>query len=190
MCPFHNWTYANDGALVGVPRERDFGPVDKSCMGLIELPAVERNGMLWVHPKPDGELDVAPLLGGLEDELADWNVGSFVYLGETVIEGDLNWKLANDTFGETYHFQRLHKKTLGRIFYGDALAYETSAAIIASSSRPAASIGCATCPSPSGRRTTRRTSSTICSPTSSSTFPGSSSCSSRSIRRRATPAGH
>ena len=125
MCPFHNWTYANDGALVGVPRERDFGPVDKSCTGLIELPAVEHHGMLWVHPKPDGELDVTALLGDLEEELANWNSGSFVRLGETVIERDLNWKLANDTFGETYHFQRLHKETLGQLFYGDALAYET-----------------------------------------------------------------
>ena len=125
MCPFHNWTYGNDGALVGVPRERDFGPVDKSCMGLIELPAVEQDGMLWVHPKPEGELDLASLLGGLTEELASWNAGAYVYLGETAIEGDLNWKLANDTFGETYHFQRLHKKTLGQIFLGDALAYQT-----------------------------------------------------------------
>ena len=125
MCPFHNWTYANDGRLVGVPRERDFGPVDKSCTGLIELPAVEHNGMLWVHPKPDGELDVPTLLGDLDEELANWNAGNYVYLGETVIEGNLNWKLANDTFGETYHFQRLHKETLGQLFYGDALAYET-----------------------------------------------------------------
>ena len=44
MCPFHNWTYANDGTLVGVPREADFGSVDKSCHGLIELPAQERHG--------------------------------------------------------------------------------------------------------------------------------------------------
>ncbi|MCY3794998.1 MAG: aromatic ring-hydroxylating dioxygenase subunit alpha [Gammaproteobacteria bacterium] len=125
MCPFHNWTYANDGTLVGVPRERDFGPVEKSCMGLVELPAVERNGMLWAHPQPEGELDAAALLGDLDDELASWNVGSYLYLGETLIEGNLNWKLANDTFGETYHFQRLHKDTLGQIFHGDALAYET-----------------------------------------------------------------
>jgi len=37
---------------------------------------------------------------------------------------NLNWKLANDTFGETYHFHKLHKDTVGRIFYGDALDYE------------------------------------------------------------------
>ena len=125
MCPFHSWTYGNDGALVGVPREKDFGDVDKSCNGLIELPAEEHNGMLWVHAQPGGELDAAALLGELNDEIASWNPGNYVYMGETVIERDLNWKLANDTFGETYHFQRLHKDTLGQLFYGDALAYET-----------------------------------------------------------------
>ena len=125
MCPFHSWTYANDGALVGVPREKDFGDVDKSCNGLIELPAEEHNGMLWVHAQPDGELDATALLGDLNDELANWNPGNYIYMGETVIERDLNWKLANDTFGETYHFQRLHKDTLGQLFYGDALSYET-----------------------------------------------------------------
>ena len=41
-----------------------------------------------------------------------------------MIEKRLNWKLANDTFGETYHFSRLHKNTLGQVFYGDALGYE------------------------------------------------------------------
>lgn len=124
MCPFHSWTYGNDGTLVGVPREKDFGDVDKSCNGLIELPAEEHNGMLWVHAQPGGELDATALLGELNEEIASWNPGNYVYMGETVIERDLNWKLANDTFGETYHFQRLHKDTLGQLFYGDALAYE------------------------------------------------------------------
>jgi phenylpropionate dioxygenase-like ring-hydroxylating dioxygenase large terminal subunit len=124
MCPFHNWTYANDGALVGVPREADFGDVDKSCNGLIELPAVEHHGMLWVHPQPDGKLDLPGLLGDLDEEFESWNPGNMVYMGETVIERDLNWKLANDTFGETYHFERLHKNTLGQLYHGDALAYE------------------------------------------------------------------
>ena len=38
---------------------------------------------------------------------------------------NLNWKLANDTFGETYHLQKLHRDTLGQIFFGDNLSYET-----------------------------------------------------------------
>ena len=127
MCPFHNWTYATNGELVGVPRAHDFGPLDRSCHGLKELPAEEKYGLLWVHPQVDGHLDVDELLGDLGAELAGWNFANLVFVGETELKNQLNWKLANDTFGETYHFPRLHKNTLGKIFYGDALVYETFA---------------------------------------------------------------
>lgn len=124
MCPFHNWTYASSGELVGVPRAHDFGELDRSCHGLRELPAREKHGLLWVHPRPDADLDVDELLGELAPELAGWNFADLLYVGETELENQLNWKLANDTFGETYHFPRLHKNTLGHLFHGDALVYE------------------------------------------------------------------
>jgi len=125
MCPFHNWTYSNRGALIGIPMQRHFGAIDKSCNGLIELPAVERAGLLWVHPRVDGVIDLDAQLGGLAPEIASWGFGDdMVFMTETVIDRRLNWKLANDTFGETYHFARLHKNTLGQIFHGDVLAYE------------------------------------------------------------------
>ncbi len=124
MCPFHHWTYANSGELINIPRAHDFGDFDKSCHGLVELPAIEHHGLLMVHPQPDGHLDPVALLGELGDEIAGWNFDSLVYVGESLLENKLNWKLANDTFGETYHFGRLHKDTLGRLFQGDALHYE------------------------------------------------------------------
>ncbi len=124
-CAFHRWTYNNSGSLIGIPQEGHFGEIDKSCMGLIELPAVEKYGLLWVHPQADGKLDVDDLLGGLAPELETWHFEGMVRVGETLIEKRLNWKLANDTFGETYHFQKLHKDTLGQLFYGDNLSYET-----------------------------------------------------------------
>ena len=124
-CPFHSWTYGNDGALVAIPQEEQFGSVDKSCRGLVALPAVERDGLLWVHPQPDGEIDLDTQLAGLTEEIAGFDFARLVYAGESVLDMKLNWKLANDTFGETYHFQKLHKDTLGQLFYGDNLAYET-----------------------------------------------------------------
>ncbi len=124
MCPFHNWTYRNTGELVGIARERDFGKVDRASHGLVELPTLEAGGFLWAHPQPDGKLDVDALLGDLAPELESWNLGEFVLTDESTLEKRLNWKLANDTFGETYHFARLHKNTLSRIFYSDALSFE------------------------------------------------------------------
>ncbi|MDA1302542.1 MAG: aromatic ring-hydroxylating dioxygenase subunit alpha [Proteobacteria bacterium] len=122
MCPFHSWTYANTGDLIKVTDEDHFGAIDKSCHGLLELPAVEYNGMLWVHPDVDGKLDIEALLGAeLAAEIGGFNVGRDALVGEKSIEMNLNWKFANDTFGETYHFGKLHKNTLGRLYYGNNL---------------------------------------------------------------------
>jgi phenylpropionate dioxygenase-like ring-hydroxylating dioxygenase large terminal subunit len=120
-CPFHHWGYGNNGNLISIPNEDHFGPIDKSCNGLIQLPAIEKDGLLWVHPKPDGHLDIDELLSGLSGEIASHSLGNMVYGGEKIIDMKLNWKLANDTFGETYHFQKLHKNTLGQIFLGNNL---------------------------------------------------------------------
>ncbi|MBT4488098.1 MAG: aromatic ring-hydroxylating dioxygenase subunit alpha [Rhodospirillaceae bacterium] len=124
-CPFHQWTYSNQGDLIAIPDEHQFGAIDKSCHGLIQLPMEERHGMLWVHPNPKGVLGLDSMLEGLEDELSSWGFEKLVAMGQTTIAKRLNWKLANDTFGETYHFQKLHKNTLGKIAYGDCLNYET-----------------------------------------------------------------
>ena len=128
ICPFHNWTYGADGKLVGIPQSDHFGSIDKTSLGLIELPAEEKYGLLFVHPEVGGHLSVDEILGDLAPEIAEWKFGEgMVYQGEQVMDKRLNWKLANDTFGETYHFERLHRKTLGRVFHGDVLHYESFA---------------------------------------------------------------
>ena len=124
-CPFHFWSYSNSGDLVSIPNEDHFGEIDKSCNGLVELPAVERDGLLWVHPQPDGQLDVDELLGAeLAEELGTYGLDKLVRGGTKTINMKLNWKLSNDTFGETYHFGKLHKNTLGKIFPGNNLHLE------------------------------------------------------------------
>lgn len=123
-CPFHNWSYANTGNLLTIPNNDHFGEVDKTCMGLVELPAVEHSGLLWVHPNPQGTLNVDELLGELAEEFPSFGMETQQVVGNTTIEKKLNWKLANDTFGETYHFGKLHKDTLGRLYYGNNLHFE------------------------------------------------------------------
>ena len=123
-CPFHNWSYANTGELKSIPNNDHFGEIDKSCSGLIELSAVESNGLLWVHPNPESEIDITELLGELGQEFSTWDMARHVAVGQTTIAKSLNWKFANDTFGETYHFGKLHKDTLGRIYYGNNLHFE------------------------------------------------------------------
>ena len=109
---------------MSIPDEDHFGSIDKSCHGLIELPAVEHGGLLWVHPKADGEINLDKLLGELGPELDSFGMENHLYQGSSTIDKRLNWKFANDTFGETYHFAKLHKDTLGRIFYGNNLHFK------------------------------------------------------------------
>lgn len=123
-CPFHAWTYAPDGRLMGIRHGEMFGEVDRACHGLVELPSQEKYGLLVVHPQRDGVVDIDALLGAeLAAELASWSFDKAVYQGESMLEKALNWKLANDTFGENYHFSTLHANTLNNLAYGDHATY-------------------------------------------------------------------
>lgn len=125
-CPFHAWSYSSNGDLVAVPKEDHFGSVDRTCNSLVALPAVEKYGMLWVSPQQGETFDVDDLLGKeLAEELASWDFGSCTRHSATTYPHACNWKLANDTYGETYHFSALHKDTLFPSFYGNVQMYDT-----------------------------------------------------------------
>jgi nitrite reductase/ring-hydroxylating ferredoxin subunit len=125
-CPFHRWTYDLGGALLGIPKADHFGSPDPSCLGLVELPAAEEAGLLWVHPDPAGHIDLDEQLGpDLRAELASWELGELSYLGRDEYEVACNWKLAMDTFGETYHFPSLHAETINLGFHGNVQCYDT-----------------------------------------------------------------
>lgn len=125
QCPFHAWTYDHTGALVSVPKEGHFGKVDRACNSLVPLPAVERHGLLWVSPDPEGHFDLDAMLGDLGAELDSWELARFEPQGRRTYEHAMNWKLAIDTFGETYHFNVLHRNTLANDFYGNVQMYDT-----------------------------------------------------------------
>lgn len=127
-CPFHAWSYDTSGALVGLPKPDHFGEVDTECLGLTRLPAEERHGLLFVHPDPGGVIDLDDLLGEwFNDEFPTWNLSGMVPINQDAYDTACNWKLAMDTFGETYHFSTLHKATLINDFHGNVQCYDDDA---------------------------------------------------------------
>ena len=125
-CPFHGWTYDNSGKLIGFPKPDHFGDIDKACYGLTELPRLEQYGFLWVHPNPKGEIDLNNLFGSkLMEEFEAWGFQNLVLTHEENYVTEMNWKLAIDTFGETYHFPTLHKNTLFNNFHGNVQMFDT-----------------------------------------------------------------
>ncbi len=125
-CPFHGWTFNNQGSLVGYPQSKQFGEIDKDCYGLTELPCLEKYGFLWVHPNSKGEISLKDLLGDkLEEEFSAWDFDKLILSNEEEYQTDMNWKLAIDTFGETYHFSVLHKDSLFQSFHGNCQMFDS-----------------------------------------------------------------
>ena len=124
-CPVHAWSYDSGGALVGVPKSEHFGDIDTECLGLRPLPAEERHGLLFVHPDPNGRMNLDELLGEwFNDEFPTWHFGNMIPINHDAYDTACNWKLAMDTFGETYHFSALHKDTLFNSFHGNVQCYD------------------------------------------------------------------
>jgi len=113
VCPFHHWSYGSDGTLVGLSKPDHFGELDRSELGLVQLPSVERYGLLWVHQRPDAHISPKALLGDrLAADLAGWQIEDSPLVGRDCLEANANWKLALDTYIEAYHVRALHAKTL------------------------------------------------------------------------------
>ncbi|WP_329410547.1 aromatic ring-hydroxylating dioxygenase subunit alpha [Nocardia vinacea] len=113
ICPYHAWSYNLDGSLAGVAKERTFGHVDSDRHGLVELPCVERDGVVWGMLTPGATLDLDAHLGELGPEIAKMQLDSLHHgASRRALTG--NWKLAADTYLENYHLAFLHTTTLYR----------------------------------------------------------------------------
>jgi phenylpropionate dioxygenase-like ring-hydroxylating dioxygenase large terminal subunit len=123
-CPFHAWTYQNTGDLIAVTHKDKFGCLAQRDFGLTALPSAEVAGTLWVQPTVGKPLDATGLLGPLADEFRHWGLTQHPFRETQVIEADINWKLAIDTFGENYHFNVLHRTSLATDIIGNLQTHD------------------------------------------------------------------
>ena len=111
-CPYHGWTFSNDGRLVGVSAPQDFGDIDKQDYGLVALPTSERAGLIWVILNPESTLDFDNFLAGYDDMLGQFGFENWKYISVRSFKGP-NWKIAFDGYLEYYHIPVLHGQTFG-----------------------------------------------------------------------------
>ncbi len=70
-CPYHAWTYDLDGKLRGIRQPSGFDDLNKEALGLVELPAFERFGLIWVRPSAGEEgIDIDAWLAPMAEQLA------------------------------------------------------------------------------------------------------------------------
>ena len=89
--------------------------MDRSQHGLIELPAQERHGLIWMVDRAGAPIDVAAWLGPEMDEiLAGYRLGELTAFRSEGFDEPANWKLMQDAFVDNYHIQYAHPNTAGK----------------------------------------------------------------------------
>ena len=121
-CPYHGWTFTNQGALLGVASPGDFGAVDKATMGLRAFPTFEKAGLIWAVLDTASTLDIAAFLSGYDRLLEEFGLEKWHLIDSRTLKGT-NWKLALDAHLEFYHIPVLHKNTFGPNVDNKALYY-------------------------------------------------------------------
>lgn len=107
QCPYHAWTYALDGRLMGVPDLETLEGFKKEEHALHSAAVARWEGFLFVNlaaePEPFEEA-FAPLLG----KWSAWNLPHLIPLAHLDYDVAANWKLVMENYSECYHCSPLH----------------------------------------------------------------------------------
>ncbi|MGR3320967.1 MAG: aromatic ring-hydroxylating oxygenase subunit alpha [Pseudooceanicola sp.] len=113
-CPYHSWCYATDGRLVatphvGGPGQNAHPDVDKTRLGLVEVPSHVWRGVVWVNVKgnaPAFDVAHAELIARWSDFDAPLHHGGAD--SRFTLDVACNWKLAVENYCESYHLPWVH----------------------------------------------------------------------------------
>jgi phenylpropionate dioxygenase-like ring-hydroxylating dioxygenase large terminal subunit len=116
VCPYHAWSYALDGRLVGLPRHDTFPSLKKEDLGLIPLATSESGGFIWVGLNPKVSPTQLEATDKIAADMEAFGLHKMFVYGRRTYDLAANWKLVIEPFLEGYHVQRLHANSIGNMF--------------------------------------------------------------------------
>lgn len=124
-CPYHGWTYTNDGKLRGIGFADSYGMKPCDEKNLIALPVEERHGFIWIVEDPNGSIDVKAHLGdGMDQALSEYGLDKWFFYKDHVFDFPQNWKVMMDGLIDGYHVQFLHGATISPYFFPNMMGIE------------------------------------------------------------------
>ena len=102
-CPYHAWSYARDGRLVGVPHRNEYPGLDVEKLGLFQVQLELWNGFLFVTLET-GAPSVATMMAPYEAEVAPYRFEDLRAIGRVTLRArPLNWKTIADNYSDGLH---------------------------------------------------------------------------------------
>ncbi len=107
QCPYHAWTYALDGRLIGAPGMDAAPGFARNDYSLAAVALALWEGFIFLNlaPKPAPLAEVfAPLTG----KFSDWNLPNLRSAKRIDYDVAANWKLIFENYSECYHCPGVH----------------------------------------------------------------------------------
>ena len=102
-CPYHAWSYARDGRLVGVPHRNEYPGLQTEDHGLFPVALEKWRGFLFVTLEP-GAPSVAEMMAPYENEVAPYRFEDLRAIGRVTLRPrPLNWKTIADNYSDGLH---------------------------------------------------------------------------------------
>ena len=102
-CPYHAWSYARDGQLVGVPHRDEYPGLQTELLSLFPVALEQWHGFLFVTLEP-GAPSVAEMMAPYADEVAPYRFEELHAIGRVTLRPrPLNWKTIADNYSDGLH---------------------------------------------------------------------------------------
>ncbi len=116
QCPYHAWTYALDGRLIGAPHMNEVAGFDKKEYPLHRVALAEWEGFLFVNLARDAE-PLAEAFAPLVDRFARYNLAKLRTVRRIDYEVGANWKLILQNYNECLHCPTIHPELSTKLPY-------------------------------------------------------------------------
>jgi choline monooxygenase len=122
-CPYHGWSYNQDGSLRSFFKMDDAKNLDPKEFGLVEVKLETWQGFIFVNfDSNSGTL--AQSLGKLGEHTDSYNWEDMVTVGHREVVIKTNWKSYVENSMEPIHLPLVHQKSIGHVFASGKAGWE------------------------------------------------------------------
>ena len=113
-CQYHGWEFDGDGNTRKIPDAPCFKPLAPGMLGLTRY-RTEQCGQLIFMTLDQEACSLRDYLGENFDRIENWFHSGLMFVGQSIRNVPVNWKIIVENALESYHLSERHSKTFGNI---------------------------------------------------------------------------